>query len=126
MPAHFLTLEPVGALPVPDYTSEALTRLSRFELTQRIQTDFWKRFKREYLQTLQQRGKWFDPAIPPELGSLVLINDGNVPPCEWKMGRILALYPGDDNVARVATVKTSSGELKRPLVKLCPLPPCCH
>ncbi|KAG5873196.1 hypothetical protein JTB14_013356 [Gonioctena quinquepunctata] len=69
-------------------------------------------------------GKWLDPAIPPELESLVLIKDGNVPPCKWNMGRIIALHPGDDNVARVATVKTSSGELKRPLVKLCPPPSC--
>ncbi|KAG5871248.1 hypothetical protein JTB14_003393 [Gonioctena quinquepunctata] len=38
-PTHFLTLEPVGALSVPDYTSVASTRLSRFELIQRIQTD---------------------------------------------------------------------------------------
>ncbi|KAG5866157.1 hypothetical protein JTB14_025689 [Gonioctena quinquepunctata] len=39
-PAHFLTLEAVGALPVPDYTSVASTMLSRFELIQRISDRF--------------------------------------------------------------------------------------
>ncbi|KAB0801578.1 hypothetical protein PPYR_03764 [Photinus pyralis] len=55
-------------------------------------------------------------------GPLLASELDNLPPSQWCLGRITALHPGDDKVTRVATVKTSNGELKRPLVKLCPLP----
>ncbi|KAG5871215.1 hypothetical protein JTB14_001912 [Gonioctena quinquepunctata] len=92
-------------------------------MIQKIQQDIWKRWHREYLHTLQQRGKWLKPqSTSPEVGSLVVIKDDNSPPCRWMLARVVELHPGRDGTVRVATVKTSSGILKRPLVKLCPLP----
>jgi len=32
------------------------------------------------------------------------------------------LHPGEDKVARVATIKTANGEIKRAIKLLCPLP----
>ncbi|KAJ8982007.1 hypothetical protein NQ317_004094 [Molorchus minor] len=72
--------------------------------------------------TCSQRGKWLDVDITPTIGTLVLIKCDNLPPYKWSLGRIVALHFGDDKVARVATVRTANGSLKRPLVKLCPLP----
>ncbi|KAG5867581.1 hypothetical protein JTB14_033261 [Gonioctena quinquepunctata] len=92
-------------------------------MIQKIQQDIWKRWHREYLHTLQQRGKWLKPqSTSPEVGSLVVIKDDNSPPCRWMLTRVVELHSGRDGTVRVATVKTSSGILKRPLVKLCPLP----
>ena len=34
------------------------------------------------------------------------------------MGKIIAVHPGQDGKVRVATVKTSGGIFKRPIVKL--------
>ncbi|XP_044751732.1 uncharacterized protein LOC123311726 [Coccinella septempunctata] len=76
----------------------------------------------EYLHTLQQRSKWLTSSPPPAIGTLVLIKSDNAPPLQWEMGRIMKVHPGLDNVVRVATVKTRRGTLKRPLLKLCPLP----
>ncbi|XP_044764697.1 uncharacterized protein LOC123321294 [Coccinella septempunctata] len=121
-PGHFLTLEPPSVVPTPDFSNCSMNRLSRWQLLQRIHQDFWRRWRREYLHTLQQRSKWLDFTSPPRLGSLVLIKEDNLPPGKWSLARIVALHPGDDNVTRVATVKTISGFLTRPLVKLCPLP----
>ncbi|KAJ8964269.1 hypothetical protein NQ317_005510 [Molorchus minor] len=84
--------------------------------------EFWNRWHREYLHTLQQRSKWLEPSSTPEIGTLVLIKNDNSPPCQWLLGRIVSLSPGLDGVARVASVKTANGQLTRPLVKLCPLP----
>jgi hypothetical protein len=39
-------------------------------------------------------------------------------PQKWKPARVLILHPGPDGIARVATLKTADGEIKRPLVKL--------
>lgn len=123
-PGHFLTLEPLTAAPDPDLSHLKLSRLSRWQLVQRLQQNFWNRWKDEYLHTLYQRGKWaktqnFEPV---DVGTMVLIKDELAPPLQWRLGRIVELHPGADNIARVATVRTTTGTLKRPLVKLCPVP----
>ncbi|CAG7723226.1 unnamed protein product [Allacma fusca] len=53
---------------------------------------------------------------------MVLLKDQRLPPTELKLGRILHIHPGPDGLVRVVTVRTPNGELKRPIVKLCPLP----
>lgn len=122
-PGHFLTLEPLSCLPEPDLSEITLNRLSRWQMLQRMQQDFWNRWQNEYLHTLQQREKWLDPTSEKVIeGKLVLIKNELLPPLKWNLARIIQLHPGKDGVARVATVKTAQGIFKRPLVKLCPLP----
>ncbi|XP_063910744.1 uncharacterized protein LOC135127960 [Zophobas morio] len=123
-PGHFLTMEPLTSPPNPDLSHLKISRLSRWQLVQHMQQVFWRRWKNEYLHSLYQRGKW---AVSKhidnvEVGTVVLIKDDNTPPLQWRMGRIVELFPGTDYIVRVATVKTSHGTMKRPLVKLCPLP----
>lgn len=121
-PGHFLTLEPLSSVPDASLADIKLNRLSRWQLLQRLHQDFWRRWHSEYLHTLQQRAKWLDHTVAPAVGTLVLIKDDLSPPLQWRLGRIISLHPGDDGIARVATVKTTTGILKRPLSKLCPLP----
>ncbi|KAJ8981431.1 hypothetical protein NQ317_015633 [Molorchus minor] len=95
---------------------------TRYSIGVRLHRDFWQRWHQEYLHTLQQRSKWLTPDATVHPDTLVLIKDDGVAPLQWSMGRILELHPARDGIARVATVKTSKGIVKRPLVKLCPLP----
>lgn len=74
------------------------------------------------MNQLQARTKRWKPAVPVEPGKLVVVKDENVPPIRWKMGRIVAVHPGEDDVVRVVTVKTATGEFKRPVEKICILP----
>ncbi|XP_071653643.1 uncharacterized protein [Temnothorax longispinosus] len=121
-PGHFLTMEPLVAVLSPDLTPLATSRLGRWQLVQRMHQDFWKRWHKEYLHTLQQRPKWWISANPLTVGSLVLIKDDNASPLRWKCGRVETLHLGSDGVPRVATVRVADGSILRPLVKLCPLP----
>ena len=123
-PGHFLTLEPLTAPPDSDLTFSKINRLSRWQLVQRLQQDFWKRWRDEYLHTFYQRSKWAQTRGPSsiDIGTLVLVKNELVPPLRWVLGRIVELHPGKDNIVRVATIRTDKGLLKRPLVKLCPLP----
>lgn len=122
-PGHFLTLEPLTCVPDPDLTTLPTNHLTRWQLLQRLQQDFWRRWKVEYLHTLQQRSKWFEAdSRQVSEGLLVLIKDDQAPPLKWRLGRIIQLHPGPDGISRVATVKTTNGTVQRPLVKLCPLP----
>ena len=47
--------------------------------------------------------------------------DDSVKPCEYKMGRVINVFKGDDGVVRSARVKVAHGEFNRPVVKLAPV-----
>lgn len=120
-PGHFLTSEPLTAIPDPDYLDSKLSTLSRWNLLQRMRQDFWIRWKNEYLHTLIQKNKDGSSNVL-KIGSLVIIKNELLPPLKWRLGRIVALYPGKDGINRVADVRTINGIFKRPLLKLCLLP----
>lgn len=118
-PAHFLTGRRINALPDPDWTETAVNRLSRWQMIQRMQQHFWKRWSSEYIGELQTRAKWTTSDVNIREGQLVIIRDDNTPPVQWKLGRVVSVHPGVDNVVRVAGIKTANGTLKRPVRKIC-------
>ncbi|KAJ8977556.1 hypothetical protein NQ317_019131 [Molorchus minor] len=83
---------------------------------------FWQRWQKAYISELQQRCKWKQAQASLKLNDLVLIKEDNIPPKQWKLGRICKLFPGRDGVCRVAAVKTASGILRRAFSKLCIVP----
>ncbi|XP_063923785.1 uncharacterized protein LOC135137936 [Zophobas morio] len=121
-PGHFLTTGPLVAVPDEPLEAMRLNRLSRWQLVQRLHQDFWHRWQQGYLHTLQQRNKWNTSNNLPSVDTLVVIKGDSVAPLQWQLGRIVALHPGKDGIVRVAQVRTTSGLITRPLVKLCPLP----
>ena len=122
-PAHFLTLgSTLNYLPMEDLTSEPLNRLTRFQLIDRTIQEFWKRWRLEYLHTLQARSKWTKSSTPIPVGTVVVLMENNLPPLQWPLGVVEALHPGSDGEIRVVTVRTASNTLRRPVVKVCPLP----
>lgn len=121
-PAHFLIGSSLQSMPEPNYQDVPINRLKQWELVQRKVQDFWVRWRREYLSQLQGRVKRWRPAVEIKIGKLVIIQDDKLPPLRWKMGRILDVHPGSDNVVRVVTLKTANGLLTRPVEKICILP----
>lgn len=124
-PGHFLTTEALMSVPTPNahiQSAAPTTCLHRWHLLQRIYSDFWRRWNLEFLHSLQQRSKWLTPGATPQIDHLVVIKDNNTPPMKWRLARIKELHYGADGIARVATVHTTQGTFRRPLVKLCPLP----
>nr|XP_012235935.1 PREDICTED: uncharacterized protein LOC105680081 [Linepithema humile] len=121
-PTHFLIGNSLSEPVQNNFVDVPENRLSRWQHLQKIRQHFWKRWHREYLQTLQTRSKWFSGQKSVEPGDMVLMKDDNLPPLNWKLGRVTETFPGDDGIVRVATVKTSVGAFKRPIKKLCPLP----
>lgn len=121
-PGHFLIGAPLTSVPEPDWSEVPMNRLSRWQLLQKITQAFWNRWRKEYLHTLQQRGKWITSSPNLNVGDLVLLNDGKIPSMHWPLGRIEECHPGPDQIVRVVTVKTAQGTFRRPVVKLYPLP----
>jgi len=115
---------PPATIPVPDNEDRpvSVSLRQRWTLVKQIQQHFWQRWQREYLTTLQPRKKWLKIAIDFKVGQLVLIKEPS-PALTWKTARIVEVYPGTDAITRVADVKLANGTvLRRPVVKLCPLP----
>ncbi|XP_072158029.1 uncharacterized protein [Bemisia tabaci] len=121
-PGHFLIGRPLAAPPETRYEGKDLTYLHRWNLTQALAQQRWRRWSTEYLCSLQPRKKWTDVTPSLEVGSLVLIHDPHAPPLAWRLGRVSAVFPGADKHVRVAEVTTATGEYKRPVHKLYPLP----
>jgi len=121
-PGHFLVGGPLVCYPEPDISDVPTNRLKRWQLVKSFAQRIWKRWYKEYLHTLHQRSKWTKPQKNLGLNDLVLIHEDNLPPLQWKLGRIVKVFPGKDNVVRVAEVVTRSGHLTRPVAKLSPLP----
>lgn len=121
-PGHFLIGQPIMALPERNYIETSMNRLHRWELLQQAQQSFWKRWTKEYLTTLQGRLKWYQSCPNLAVGDLVIVEAPNRPSTDWRLGRITAVHPGADAIVRTATVQTTDGLLKRPVVKLVKLP----
>lgn len=121
-PGHFLIGRPLTALIYDDLTVTPYTRLARYDRVEQLRQHFWQRWSKEYVSELQKRTKWFDNKSHISLNKLVIVKDDHQPPLNWKLGKIIGLYPGKDGVPRVADIRTASGVIRRALTKICPLP----
>lgn len=122
-PSHFLIGESLSAPVEVDLTPCSLSLLSRWQMIEHMKQHFWKRFQKEVLSELQTRCKWREASKRSlDIGALVLLVDENAPPLRWRMGRVIATYPGKDGIIRVEEVRTVNGLMKRAITKVCPLP----
>jgi hypothetical protein len=121
-PAHFLMGREAIAIPEPSYIDTKLNRLNIWEKIQQVKQQFWKRFHEEYITSLQQRLKWYGKKIKFEIGSLALLKEDNTPPLQWKLGRIVKVYPGSDGIVRVVDLKTKTGVFRRSVHNICVFP----
>jgi hypothetical protein len=65
--------------------------------------------KKEYLTQIQSRQKWVKTKRNIQIDDIVLIADDGLPRCQWKLGRIVEVYPGKDGLVR--KVKLVLGDL---------------
>ncbi|UYV84687.1 hypothetical protein LAZ67_X003096 [Cordylochernes scorpioides] len=82
---------------------------------------FWNRWGCEYLHQLQERRKWRTSHPDVNIGDLVMLKEQDKP-LQWKLVRIVQIFPGEDDITRVVLLRTPKGLLKRPMTKICPLP----
>ena len=82
----------------------------------------WKRWTREYLPRWNQRSKWSKENVRDlNEGESVWLVDDPLKRCEYKLGRIIEIFTGNESVVRSAGVKMAHRELNRPVLKLAPV-----
>lgn len=121
-PGHFLVGEPLRAIPEPEGQRFSGNLQQRWQLVSTIRQHFWRRWRDEYLVSLQQRAKWFRPSKNFQEGDVVAVYHESSPPTKWTLAKIIKCHPGADGRVRVVTLKTTNGEFTRPISKLCLLP----
>ncbi|XP_055703910.1 uncharacterized protein LOC129802253 [Phlebotomus papatasi] len=121
-PSSFLIGMSLMQLPDPDLSHLNVSHFDRWQLLQRVSQDFIKRWKREYLNTLQARNKWMIERENLKEGDIVLVSDDLLPSTKWPIGKVTKTYPGEDSKVRVVDVKTQSGIYRRTIHKLIKLP----
>lgn len=121
-PGHFLIGEPIIAMPDRDLTELPIGRIGRWELAQRLQQQFWKRWRLEYIAQLQQRPKWRQQRDNIQVGMMVIIKDDLLPPTQWSLARITRVHYGQDGLVRSVDLRTAASTFTRPITKVCVLP----
>ena len=80
-----------------------------------MQDGFWKRWKNEYMQSMQTRSKWQIAKSNLQIGDFVLIMSEVFPPSRWPLSRVLKVHSAEDGLVQATTLKTASLILDRPI-----------
>ena len=100
-PNHILTMKPTVILPPPgQFIKEDLYLQKRWRRVQYLANEFWVRWKKEYLLSLQPRQKWQKKRRDSKVNDIVLLQDDLAPRNEWKLARVTEVYPGLDSKVR--------------------------
>jgi hypothetical protein len=122
-PNSMLNINP-GRVPVLEAHHIEDTELRRrAKILRKCKEIMWKRWTREYVRSLRERHvNWGgQQASVPRKGSAVIIQDDNKNRKTWKLGIVVEVIKGNDEVVRGAKVKTTNGVLERAIQQLYPL-----
>lgn len=116
-PSHFLL---VGRNPSLGLTLSPDVDLKiRWKLVSSLAEEFWLRWKKEYVVSLQERQKWLKNKRNFQVGDLVLLADQGVSRGHWKKGVIDEVVKGSDQCVRNVLVRCADGMFRRDIRKLC-------
>ena len=122
-PAMLLTMKtrPAGP-PLGQFLRPDIYARRRWRRVQFLAEQFWTRWRREYLQSLQPRRKWTETQRDLCVGDVVLMRDESQHRNDWPLGRVAeAIRSEDDRVRKVKVEVVRDGERKiylRPIKEL--------
>ena len=119
-PNHFILGRANVCIPFIPNAEVYSNHRKMFRFCQAYADMIWQRWVREYLPQNKVKSQWNKSETNIEVGDLVWLIEDNVKRSQYRMARILEIYPGKDGVVRSALIKTLDGTLKRPVVRLAP------
>ena len=89
-PNHLLTMKTKVVLPPPGiFQSADQYCKNRWRRVQHLTNEFWLRWKKEYLLSLQLRQKWNKPRRDMCVGDIVIIKgEESLPRNQWQLARV--------------------------------------
>ena len=119
-PINILTMKSNVVLPPPGkFDNGDMYSRRRWCRIQHVANEFWSRYRKEYVHTLQQRNKWQKKTRNYEVGDVVLLREDGTNRNDWRLARVTKTHPSKDDVVRSVELITSKRqELVRPTNKL--------
>lgn len=119
-PMTLLTGKSKVVLPPPGkFQRTDLYCRRQWRQVQHLINEFWKRWKSEYLQSLQPRQKWNTEKRNFRDGDIVLIKDNDVARNQWSMARVISTKADEHGLVRSCCLRLATGStLERPIDKL--------
>ena len=121
-PMNLLTMKSKVVLPPPGVFDDAsLYSRRRWRRVQHIAEEFWCRWRKEFLTTLQNRQKWNARHRNIQVDDIVILKDPvDVHRNHWPLARVTDTFPDENGVVRTVKIVTGSpkSEYVRPIAKL--------
>ncbi len=118
-PNHLLKLRGQLNLPPGLFDKDDVYHRQKWRQVQYLADEFWQRWTKEYLPTLQERKKWNEATRNIKVNDIVLLVEKSLPRGVWPIARVIETYQGSDGLVRSAKVKTANSTFIRPIVKMC-------
>ncbi|KAL7849158.1 hypothetical protein SRHO_G00207810 [Serrasalmus rhombeus] len=111
-PNHILTMKSTILAPPPGrFIKEDLYLRKRWRRVQLLANLFWSRWKKEYLLNLQHRQKWTKDRRDARVSDVVLLQEDTTPRNQWKLAKVIEVYPGKDGKVRRLKLLISDSNL---------------
>lgn len=124
-PGHFLIGDSLSAIPEAeeDVSTIPVNRLTRWRrVLDPILSASVEALESGIPESASNKDQMGKRKLRLGVDTVVLIREDRLPPLQWRLGRVTAVYPGSDGIIRAAEVKTSTGSFRRAVRLLCPLP----
>jgi hypothetical protein len=121
-PNDILNPNPSSAYAPGVFVERDLLVRNKFRQVQAMVNVFWKRFRIEYLTTVQERTKNIKTVRNFRVGDLVMLSDGarSSHRRHYPLGVIIAVnQPDADNQVRTVRINRQGGTFDRPVNKIC-------
>ena len=109
-PNHILTMKGRILLAPPGDHSVGQYTLSMWRRVQHLTNEFYARFRKEFLQSLQERPKWNRIERNLGVGDVVIVKDGSSDRNKWSLGRIEEVLPSEDGLVRTVRVRMADSD----------------
>ena len=109
-PSMLLTMKTRALSPPPgNFVPPDVYARRRWRRVQYLADQFWIRWSREYLQSMQTRTKWQGTRRDLRAGDVVLVRDEGAYRNDWPIGRVSEAMGSDDGRLRKAQVEVVRG-----------------
>lgn len=111
-PNHLLTQKSQVVLPPPGAFQRAdLYLRKRWRRVQHLANEFWQRWRKSFLQSLQSRQKWTTRHRNLQVDDVVIMKDDSSPRNMWKLARVDQTHPDDDGLVRKVRIAVADHSL---------------
>ena len=121
-PNHLLTMKSKIVLPPPgNFQNADIYSRRRWRRLQHLANEFWCRWKKEYLHSLQLRQKWLKPQRDLRIDDIVLIKDDCLARNHWQLARVSKTNQDADSHMHTVQLTLADPNLSPKGVRLKPL-----